>query len=137
MLDRMTPLYVVGWYSVPTRLLSTLLVIPTILSTVLLPRLSRAFRDGHQAFASEARPALELALISSLPIAIGGALVARQGIWVLQPHAGLFVQVGTGLVTFMALALILRLLSPEEMAELRRLPEMFRRPCTPRRRPRS
>jgi O-antigen/teichoic acid export membrane protein len=83
MLDRMTPLQVVGWYSVPTRLFSTLLVVPTILSTVLLPRLSRAFRDGHQAFAAEARPALETTLIFSLPIAVGCALVARQGIWVL------------------------------------------------------
>jgi O-antigen/teichoic acid export membrane protein len=248
MLDRMTPLNVVGWYSVPTRLFSTLLVVPTILSTVLLPRLSRAFRDGPEAFAAEARPALEVTLIFSLPIAIGCALVARQGIWVLYgtsflpaapvlsvlalcipatylntlgsqmliaanrqlawtkvmvvaaianpllnlgliqlaqsrwhngavgaslallatelgmavaalalmpnvlnrsswlrilrsavatagmgaavwlvlPHAGLFVQVGTGLVTFAALALVLRLLSPEEMAELRRLPELLR-----------
>jgi O-antigen/teichoic acid export membrane protein len=250
MLDRMTPLHVVGWYSVPTRLFSTLLVVPTILSTVLLPRLSRAFRDGHRAFAAEARPALEVTLIFSLPIAVGCALVARQGIWVLYggtflpaapvlsvlalcvpatylntlanqvliaanrqlawtkimvwaavanpvinlaliqltqsrlhngavgaalallatelgmaaaalvlmpniltgrswlrvarsavatagmgvavwlvlPHAGLFVQVGTGLVSFTALGLLLRILSPEEMAELRRVPEMLRRP---------
>ena len=248
MLDRMTPIEVVGWYNVPTRLFATLLVVPTILSTVLLPRLARAFREGSRAFTAQARPALEVTLILSLPIAIGGALVSKQAIWVLYGykflpaipvlsvlalcvpatylntmanqvliaanrqvvwtktmivaaianplinlvliqvtqtrwhngalgaalallatelgmsvaaivlmpriltvsswlrilraavatagmglavwlvsfHSGLFVQVGTGLVTFMALAALLRIVTDAEMTELRRLPRMFR-----------
>jgi O-antigen/teichoic acid export membrane protein len=86
MLDRMTPIEVVGWYNVPTRLFSTLLVVPTILSVVLLPRLARAFREGSRTFAAQARPALEVTLILSLPIAIGGALVSHQAIWVLYGY---------------------------------------------------
>jgi O-antigen/teichoic acid export membrane protein len=86
MLDRMAPIEVVGWYNVPTRLFATLLVVPTILSTVLLPRLARAFAEGGRAFAAQARPALEAALVLSLPIAIGGALVSNQAIWVLYGY---------------------------------------------------
>src|SRR5439155_10433236 len=70
----------------PPRVFATLLVVPTILSTLLLPRLSRAFRDGSQVFAGQARRALEVTLLLSLPIAIGGAIVAKQAIWVLYGY---------------------------------------------------
>jgi O-antigen/teichoic acid export membrane protein len=86
MLARMTPIDVVGWYNVPTRLFATLLVVPTILSSALLPRMSRAFRHGDDALRDQARPALEMTLVLSLPIAIGTALVSRQAIWVLYGY---------------------------------------------------
>ncbi|MBO0685919.1 MAG: polysaccharide biosynthesis C-terminal domain-containing protein, partial [Candidatus Dormibacteraeota bacterium] len=73
----------VGWYNVPTKLFSTLLVVPSILSVAFFPRLSRAFRAGVTGLTAEARPALEIVLILSLPVAVGTALVARQLIWVL------------------------------------------------------
>jgi O-antigen/teichoic acid export membrane protein len=77
MLSVMSTDVVVGWYSVPTRVFTTLLFIPVILGTAMLPRLSSAFRDGIDSLRRAAKPALELALVLSLPVAIGAALVAR------------------------------------------------------------
>ena len=87
MLAAMTPIRVVGWYGVPTKLFGSLLFIPVILSTAYLPRLSRAFRSGRGQLIAEGRPALELVLILSLPIATGVALVAPSLIWVLYGRA--------------------------------------------------
>jgi O-antigen/teichoic acid export membrane protein len=77
MLSVMSSDVVVGWYSVPTRVFTTLLFVPVILGTAMLPRLSSAFRDGIESLRRTARPALELALVLSLPVAIGAALVAK------------------------------------------------------------
>src|SRR5207245_10919389 len=59
---------------------------PPPLSPVPRPRLARAFGQGSRTFAAQARPALEAALVLSLPIAIGGALVSKQAIWVLYGY---------------------------------------------------
>lgn len=83
MLAAMTPIQVVGWYGVPTKLFGSLLFVPVILSTAYLPRLSRAFRSGRESLVAEGRPALELVVILSLPIFAGVALVAPSLIWVL------------------------------------------------------
>jgi O-antigen/teichoic acid export membrane protein len=77
MLSAMTSTVVVGWYAVPTKIFGTLLFVPVILSTVMLPRLSAAFRDGAHALKAAGKPALELVLVLSLPVAAGAALVAQ------------------------------------------------------------
>lgn len=76
MLAGMAPPVVVAWYGVPVKLFGTLLFVPVILSTAWLPRLARAFKAGPQQLADEARPALELVVIMSLPVMAGTALLA-------------------------------------------------------------
>jgi len=78
LLSVLTPARVVGWYSVPLRLLGALLFIPVILSTAWLPRLASAFVSGNERLRAVARPALEIVLILSLPVAVGAALTAGQ-----------------------------------------------------------
>lgn len=77
MLSAMSPGVVVGWYAGPTKIFATLLFVPAILSTALLPQLSAAFREGAYVLRNAAKPALELVLVLSLPIAAGAALVAQ------------------------------------------------------------
>jgi O-antigen/teichoic acid export membrane protein len=76
MLSVMSSAVVVGWYAVPTKLFTTLLFVPVILATAWLPRLSAAFRDGIDSLLKVGKPALELVLVLSLPVAAGIALVA-------------------------------------------------------------
>jgi O-antigen/teichoic acid export membrane protein len=78
LLSAFAPLEAVGWYGVTTRLMGTLLFVPTILSTAYLPRLVRAWKEGHDALGAEARPPLELVLILGMPVAAGAALVAPK-----------------------------------------------------------
>jgi O-antigen/teichoic acid export membrane protein len=77
MLSAMSSDVVVGWYAVPTKIFGTLLFVPAILSTAILPRLSAAFRDGAYALKRTGKPALELVLVLSFPVAAGAALVAQ------------------------------------------------------------
>jgi O-antigen/teichoic acid export membrane protein len=77
MLSLMSSDVVVGWYAVPTKLFSTLLFVPVILATAWLPRLSAAFRDGVDPLRRVGKPALELVLVLSLPVAIGTAMIAK------------------------------------------------------------
>jgi len=77
MLSVMTPPEVVGWYGVPTKVFSTVLFIPVILSTAWLPRLVAAFNQSPQNLRATARPLVELVVVLSLPVGVGTALVAR------------------------------------------------------------
>ena len=77
MLSVMSGDVVVGWYAVATKVFTTLLFVPVILGTALLPRLSAASRDGADAIRQAGRPALELVLVLSVPVAAGAALVAQ------------------------------------------------------------
>lgn len=87
MLASMTPIRVVGWYGVGTKLFGSLLFLPVILSTAYLPRLSRAFSAGRERLVAEGRPALELTVIMSLPVAAGVAVVAPTLVWDLYGPA--------------------------------------------------
>jgi O-antigen/teichoic acid export membrane protein len=78
MLALMSSQTVVGWYSVPNRVFATLGFVPVIVSTAMLPRVSSAFRDGLQAVSRAARPAMELVLVVSMPVAVGVALIANE-----------------------------------------------------------
>ena len=73
----------VGWYAAATRLFATLLVVANILGTAWLPRLSAHARDDAGALAREARLLTRFALVSSIPLAVGGALVAPRIVVVL------------------------------------------------------
>jgi O-antigen/teichoic acid export membrane protein len=78
LLSVLTSARVVGWYSVPLRLLGALLFVPVILSTAWLPKLASASVGGGERLRAVARPALEIVLILSLPVAAGAALTAGQ-----------------------------------------------------------
>jgi O-antigen/teichoic acid export membrane protein len=72
----MTSPQIVGWYAVPTQLFSSLLFVPVILSQAWFPRIAAAFSGGPERFRAIARPAVELVLLISLPLAAGSALTA-------------------------------------------------------------
>jgi O-antigen/teichoic acid export membrane protein len=77
MLGLMTPSSVLGWYGLPTRLFGSLLVLPVVISTALLPQLVHAHKAGGDALFRKARPAMELLLVVSLPVCVGTILVAK------------------------------------------------------------
>jgi O-antigen/teichoic acid export membrane protein len=77
MLAVMTSDTVLGWYAAPTRLFTTLMFIPVILSTAWLPRLVTAARAGNLELVRAARAPLEVVLVLSLPVCVGTAIVAE------------------------------------------------------------
>ncbi len=83
MLSYMTNEKVVGWYSAPTKLFSTLLFIPVILSTAMFPALSRTFKKAPREMVQMARRSFNLLTCFSLPVAVGGMLLARPLILLL------------------------------------------------------
>jgi O-antigen/teichoic acid export membrane protein len=76
MLAVMTSDTVLGWYAAPTRLFTTLMFIPVILSTAWFPRLVTAARGGNLELVRAARAPLEVVLVLSLPVCAGTAIVA-------------------------------------------------------------
>lgn len=76
MLGLMVRPEVVGWYGVPTKLFTTLMFVPVILSTAWLPRLVSAFEEGRGRLHTAARAPIELVIILSLPICVAVATTA-------------------------------------------------------------
>jgi len=76
MLSVMAPARVVGWYGVPTRLFGTFQFAGNMLATLWLPRLIRAHEQRGDGFKQLAGIPLGQALLLSLPLAAGGAVVA-------------------------------------------------------------
>jgi O-antigen/teichoic acid export membrane protein len=76
MLSLMTRAEVVGWYGVPTKLFTTLMFIPVIISTAWLPRLAIAFKDGAERLRVVSRTPVEIVIILALPVSVGTALIA-------------------------------------------------------------
>lgn len=76
MLSVMAPAKVVGWYGVPVRLFGTFAFAANLLAKLWLPRLIRAHEHAVEHFKRLASLPLEQALLLSLPIAAGGAVVA-------------------------------------------------------------
>ncbi|MCW3036511.1 MAG: Polysaccharide biosynthesis protein [Actinobacteria bacterium] len=76
MLSVMAPAKVVGWYGVPTRLFGTFQFAGNMLATLWLPRLIRAHEQPGSHFKRVAGVPLGQALLLSLPLAAGGAVVA-------------------------------------------------------------
>lgn len=83
----MTPQKVVGWYGVPTKLFTTLMFIPIILSTAWLPRFIKAFESDPYRLREVARAPVELAVVLSLPICSLTALLAGKAIPLLYGQA--------------------------------------------------
>jgi O-antigen/teichoic acid export membrane protein len=83
MLSVMTNTTVVGWYNVPTRLFGMMLFIPTILGTAMFPAMARLFKKAPREMVKLARRSFNLLTCLSLPVAVGGMLLARQLITVL------------------------------------------------------
>jgi O-antigen/teichoic acid export membrane protein/serine acetyltransferase len=75
MLSFMATTTVVGWYGAATRLFNTLLFLPTILTTALLPALSHTFKHEPEEMAYLARRSFVLQTSLSLPIAAGTILL--------------------------------------------------------------
>lgn len=103
LLSVLTSAGVVGWYSVPLRLLGTLQVVPVILSAAWLPRLASAAVGGREQLKAVARPALEAVIILSLPASAGAILTAGQLVPLLY---------GTGFVQSITILIILALAVP-------------------------
>lgn len=76
LLSILAPAKVVGWYGVPTQLFASLLMVGSVLCTAWFPRMSAAHAAGPETLRRSARPAVETAVVVSLPIAAGTALVA-------------------------------------------------------------
>jgi O-antigen/teichoic acid export membrane protein len=76
MLAVLAPKAVLGWYGVSTRLMSTMMFLPLIVSTVWLPRLSASYTAGDDELKQAARVPLETVLVLGLPMSFGAALVA-------------------------------------------------------------
>lgn len=83
MLSFMAPLPVVGLYGAPTKLFTTLLFLPVIFSTALFPALTRAYKVNPSEMVSLARKSFNLLTALSLPVAVGGMLLASQIIFLL------------------------------------------------------
>lgn len=78
MLSVMTNDTVVGWYNVPTQLFGFMLVIPTLLGTALFPALARLYKHAPREMVKLARRNFNLITCLSLPMAVGGMLLAKQ-----------------------------------------------------------
>lgn len=76
-LSLMVPPEVVGWYGVPTKLFTTLMFVPVIVSTAWLPRLVAAFERSPGALRTVARAPVEAVVIASLPILVCTVMTAR------------------------------------------------------------
>lgn len=76
MLSFMTTPAVVGYYGVPTKLFSTLFFIPVILGTAIFPSLSRAYKHAPHDLNRIVRRSFNLLACLSIPIAVGGMVLA-------------------------------------------------------------
>lgn len=76
LLSLLVPASVVGWYGVPTQLFGSVLVVASILCTAWFPRIAAAHSIGTESLRGRARPAIEAAIVLSLPIGAGTVLVA-------------------------------------------------------------
>jgi O-antigen/teichoic acid export membrane protein len=76
LLSLLVPAKVVGWYGVPTQLFVATLMVAGVLCTAWFPRLAAAHAEGADSLQRNARPAMQIAVVLSLPIATGVMLVA-------------------------------------------------------------
>ncbi len=87
MLSLLTRSEVVGWYGVPTKLFSTLMFLPTVLSTAWLPRLVTAHEQGGDRLKRAARQPLELLLVAGIPLCAITATAAAPALHLLYGRA--------------------------------------------------
>lgn len=77
LLAMLAPADQLGFYGAPTRLVGTLMFVPTIVLMVWLPRLSNAHRWSPERLKEAAQTPLDLVIVLGTPVAVGAILVAR------------------------------------------------------------
>jgi O-antigen/teichoic acid export membrane protein len=77
LLAMLAPADQLGFYGAPTRLVATLMFVPTIVWTVWLPRLSSAHRWSPASLKSAAQTPLDIVILLGAPVAVGALLVAK------------------------------------------------------------
>jgi O-antigen/teichoic acid export membrane protein len=82
-LSLLTDSKVVGWYAVSTRLFTTLMFLPVILSTAWLPRLVTAFEESPRRLHERARRPIEIVFLLGLPICVLTAMTAAPVIRII------------------------------------------------------
>lgn len=87
LLSIMVPAWVVGWYGVPSQLFAAILMVVGVLCTAWFPRLAAAHTEGVDRLRQTARPAIEAAVVLSLPVAAGTALVSGPLVGLLYDGA--------------------------------------------------
>ena len=78
MLGAFTTDEVIGWYAAAYRLTSLHVFIPAVVMTATLPALVAAARDDRHSFNTITRRALQVAIVGTLPIAVGTLLLADK-----------------------------------------------------------
>ncbi|NTU77958.1 MAG: flippase [Chloroflexales bacterium] len=66
-----------GWYGTAMNLFGTMMFVPVVIGTVLLPMLSRAYSSGSDTLAPMARRSFDLMFMFSIPIGLGLSVVAE------------------------------------------------------------
>jgi O-antigen/teichoic acid export membrane protein len=67
----------VGWYSTAMRLFGTLMFVPAIIGSVLLPALSRSYSNANEQFLTISRRGFDLMFLFSIPIGLGISVTAK------------------------------------------------------------
>jgi O-antigen/teichoic acid export membrane protein len=68
----------VGWYNVPFNLMLMVLVVPQAFALAIYPALIKEYRSGHGSIESSVRNAMRYVLLVSLPMSVGGMLLADR-----------------------------------------------------------
>lgn len=68
----------VGWYNVPLQLIHMLMLLAQAVSTSMFPSLTRAYSENRQSIYGIVHRSLKYLLIFSLPIAVGGTVLADK-----------------------------------------------------------
>ena len=76
LLSAMATVTVVGWYGVPVQLFTAVLMVASVLATAWFPRLAATHVEGQAQLRSIARTAVGMAVVLSLPIAAGMAIIS-------------------------------------------------------------
>lgn len=77
----------VGWYGAVNQLFASLLFVSTILGTAWLPRMAAHARHDPAALRRETQLVVKLALLSAIPLAVGGSLIAGRLVLVIWGNA--------------------------------------------------
>ncbi len=93
----------VGWYGVCVQLIGALGFVPSIITTVVFPELSRTFLEDRARMDALARSSFRLLITLSLPMVVGLALVSTTAVTTI--YGGWFVDAGP-VLTILAFVLL-------------------------------
>lgn len=112
MLQGMTNSDVVGWYGLAYQWVGIPVALPAILATVILPSLSSLAAADKAKFAHIVNRAVQIVLLSAIPMAVGMALIATDIIHVMHypaefSHSALLIRILAIHIPVVALDMIL------------------------------